>query len=174
MASDIKTLHFCCSSAALVFDTTSPSAKACVVDTGLLGRSSEPQLASLRHGRLTPARISPGCPPCLRLGLGRSIIAPDGVIAKQPATGCFVDGWTRLAPYLAVVDRGSILQSCKKERKNVQMTSFAVSAGPLQVVLAHPPASLAPVKGPCQEGIQMIGYSIFKEHEREPPHSITR
>ena len=108
------------------------------------------------------------------LGLDGSIIVPDGVIAKQPATGCFVDGWTRLAPYLAVVDRGSILQSCKKERKNVQMTSFAVSAGPLQVVLAHPPASLAPVKGPCQEGIQMIGYSIFKEHEREPPHSITR
>ena len=138
------------------------------------GNRSGPQLASLRHGRLTPARISPGCPPCLRLGLGRSIIVPDGVIAKQPATGCFVDGWTRLAPYLAVVDRGSILQSCKKERKNVQMTSFAVSAGPLQVVLAHPPASLAPVKGPCQEGIQMIGYSIFKEHEREPPHSITR
>src|SRR5699024_9061089 len=43
-----------------------------------------------------------------------------------------------------------------------------------QVVLAHPPASLAPVKGPRQEGIQMIGYLIFKEHERKPPHSITR
>ena len=85
-----------------------------------------------------------------------------------------MDGRIRLAPYLAVVDRGSILQSCKKERKNVQMTSFAVSAGPLQVVLAHPPASLAPVKGPRQEGIQMIGYLIFKEHERKPPHSITR
>lgn len=39
------------------------------------------------------------------LGLDGSIIVPDGVIAKQPATGCFVDGWTRLAPYLAVVDR---------------------------------------------------------------------
>ena len=108
------------------------------------------------------------------LGLDGSIIVPDGVVAIQLAIGCFVDGRIRLAPYLAVVDRGSILQSCKKERKNVQMTSFAVSAGPLQVVLAHPPASLAPVKGPCQEGIQMIGYSIFKEHEREPPHSITR
>ncbi len=32
----------------------------------------------------------------------------------------------------------------------------------LQVVLAHPPASLAPVKGPRQEGIQTIGYSIFE------------
>ena len=133
MASDIKTSQLCCLICACIRHYF-PRRQ---------GNRSGPQLASLRHGRLTPARISPGCPPCLRLGLGRSIIVPDGVIAKQPATGCFVDGWTRLAPYLAVVDRGSILQSCKKERKNVQMTSFAVSAGPLQVVLAHPPASLA-------------------------------
>lgn len=110
------------------------------------GNRSGPQLASLRHGRLTPARISPGCPPCLRLGLGRSIIIPDGVVAKQPATGCFVDGWDRSAPYLAVIDRGSIRQACKTERKNVQVTSFAVSAGSLQVVLAHPPVSLALVQ----------------------------
>ncbi|WP_419046584.1 hypothetical protein, partial [Dysosmobacter sp.] len=34
---------------------------------------------------------------------------------------------------------------------------------PLQVVLAHPPASLAPFqKRPRQEGIQTIGCSIFK------------
>lgn len=111
MASDIKTSHLCCLSAALVFDTTSPSAKACAAGTGSVGRSSEPQLASLRHGRLTPARISPGCPPCLRLGLGRSIIVPDGVIAIQLAIGCFMDGWTRLAPCLAVVDRGYIRQT---------------------------------------------------------------
>jgi len=31
MASDIKTSQLCCLSAALVFDTTSPSAKACAV-----------------------------------------------------------------------------------------------------------------------------------------------
>ena len=111
MASDIKTLHFCCSSAALVFDTTSPSAKARVIDTGLLGRPSEPQLASLRHGSSTPGRISVGRPPCLRLGLDGSIIVPDGIIAIQLATGCFMDGWTRLAPCLAVVDRGYIRQT---------------------------------------------------------------
>ena len=29
-------------------------------------------------------------------------------------------------------------------------------------------------RGPRQEGIQMIGYSVYKEHERKPPHSITR
>jgi hypothetical protein len=33
--------------------------------------------------------------------------------------------------------------------------------------LAHPPASLAPFqKRPRQEGIQTIGYSVFKEHAR--------
>ena len=31
-----------------------------------------------------------------------------------------------------------------------------------QVVLAHPPVSLAPVKGPRQESIQMVGYLIFE------------
>ena len=98
MASDIKTSQLCyliCACIRHYFPRRQ-------------GNRSGPQLASLRHGRLTPARISPGCPPCLRLGLGRSIIVPDGVIAKQPATGCFVDGWIRLAPYLAVVDAGFI------------------------------------------------------------------
>ena len=90
---------------------TSPSAKARVIDTGLLGRPSEPQLASLRHGSSTPGRISVGRPPCLSLGLDGSIIVPDGIIAIQLATGCFMDGWTRLAPYLAVVDRGYIRQT---------------------------------------------------------------
>ena len=98
MASDIKTSQLCyliCACIRHYFPRRQ-------------GNRSGPQLASLRHGRLTPARISPGCPPCLRLGLGRSIIIPGGVIAKQPATGCFVDGWIRLAPYLAVFDAGFI------------------------------------------------------------------
>ena len=98
MASDIKTSQLCyliCACIRHYFPRRQ-------------GNRSGPQLASLRHGRLTPARISPGCPPCLRLGLGRSIIIPGRVIAKQPATGCFVDGWTRSAPYLAVIDAGFI------------------------------------------------------------------
>lgn len=106
IASDIKTSHLCCLSLALVFDTTSPSAGACAIGISSIGRPSEPRLASPRHGTLTPGRISVGRPPCLRLGLDGSIIVPDGIIAIQLATGCFVDGWTRLAPYLAVVDRG--------------------------------------------------------------------
>ena len=145
MASDIKTLHFCCSSAALVFDTTSPSAKACAAGTGSVGRSSEPQLASLRHGRLTPARISPGCPPCLRLGLGRSIIVPDGVVAKQPATGCFVDGWTRLhLVWPSLIDVGQ--PGCQNRTEKYGCLRLQPCAVHLQVVLAHPPASLALVQ----------------------------
>ena len=53
------------SSAALVFDTTSPSAKACATGAGSVGRPSEPRLASPRHGTLTPGRISVGRPHCL-------------------------------------------------------------------------------------------------------------
>ena len=105
------------SSAALVFDTTSPSAKACAAGAGSVGRPSEPQLASPRHGTLTPGRISVGRPPCLRLGLDGSIIIPGGVVAIQLATGCFLDGWTRLAPSLAVVDRGGIRQAVITEQK---------------------------------------------------------
>ena len=76
MASDIKTLHFCCSSAALVFDTTSPSAKARVIDTGLLGRPSEPQLASLRHGSSTPRQDLCRPPSLLEAGTGRKYHCP--------------------------------------------------------------------------------------------------
>ena len=117
IASDIKTSHLCCLSLALVFDTTSPSAGACAIGISSIGRPSEPRLASPRHGTLTPGRISVGRPPCLRLGLDGSIIVPDGIIAIQLATGCFVDGWTRLAPYLAVVDRGEIRQAVITEQK---------------------------------------------------------
>ena len=147
MASDIKTSHLCCLSAALVFDTTSPSAKACAAGTGSVGRSSEPQLASLRHGRLTPARISPGCPPCLRLGLGRSIIIPGGVVAKQPATGCFVDGWDRSAPYLAVVDRCGSAWLSEPNRKvwvSSSATLCCASTGGL--------GASSSVACPCSEG----------------------
>ena len=147
MASDIKTSHLCCLSAALVFDTTSPSAKACAAGTGSVGRSSEPQLASLRHGRLTPARISPGCPPCLRLGLGRSIIVPDGVIAIQLAIGCFVDGWTRLAPYLAVIDRCRSAWLSKPNRK-VWVSSFAT----LRCASTGGLGASSSVACPCSEG----------------------
>ena len=46
-----------------VFDTTSPGVRAAIGDR-----------AGARHGNLTPPRISPSCPHCLCLWLGRSII----------------------------------------------------------------------------------------------------
>ena len=94
----ILRLHSCVISYAPVFDTTSPGGRATDLDRSWLHCVMG----------VSPPRGSPGCPPCLRLGLGRSIIIPGGVIAKQPATGCFVDGWIRLAPYLAVFDAGFI------------------------------------------------------------------
>ena len=135
MASDIKTSHLCCLICACIRHYF-PRRQ---------GNRSGPQLASLRHGRLTPARISPGCPPCLRLGLGRSIIVPDGVVAKQPATGCFVDGWTRLhLVWPSLIDVGQ--PGCQNRTEQYGCLRLQPCAVHLQVVLAHPPASLALVQ----------------------------
>lgn len=122
IASDIKTSHLCCLSLALVFDTTSPSAGACAIGISSIGRPSEPRLASPRHGTLTPGRISVGRPHCL---IPISVGAVTGRKYHYPwrshcDTAChrlFLDGWTRLAPYLAVVDRGEIRQAVITEQK---------------------------------------------------------
>lgn len=60
------------------------------------------------HGSSTPVRISHSRPPCvipmsLGAGTGRKY-PPTVVLARQPTTGCFVDGWDRSAPSLAVID----------------------------------------------------------------------
>lgn len=93
------------------------------------GRRHGQRLASPLHGNLTPGRISVGRPPCMipesRGGwdwAGVSLSLTES-LRTQPATGCFSGGWNRFAPYLAVIDAGC----------------------PAQVVLAHPPASLAPL-----------------------------
>ena len=131
------------------------------------------------------------------LGLDGSIIVPDGVIAIQLAIGCFVDGRIRLAPYLAVVDRGEIRQAVITEQKCIgdfvcslyqnlyrwfsrilQRRLPLFSRGPVRKVYRWSwrilQRRLPFFRGPRQEGIQMIGYSVYKEHERKPPHSITR
>ena len=51
-----------------------------------------------------------------------------------------MDGWTRLAPYLAVVDR---FASGQKQSKKEGLNFVLTRSGYLQVVLAHPPVSLA-------------------------------
>ena len=130
------------------------------------GNRSGPQLASPRHGRLTPARISPGCPPCLRLGLGRSIIVPDGVVAKQPATGCFVDGWTRLhLVWPSLIDVGQ--PGCQNRTEQYGCLRLQPCAVHLQVIDIRILQRRLPLfRGPRQESIQMIGYSVFKEQPR--------
>ena len=110
------------SSSALVFDTTPPSAepahtapthRAIYLNHGWLHRvmGVSPPAGSLSAALLAWSPFRWG------LGLDGSIIVPDGVIAIQLAIGCFVDGWTRLAPYLAVVDRGIIRQAGTTEQK---------------------------------------------------------
>ena len=138
------------------------------------GQPSEPRLASPRHGTLTPGRISAGRPLCLRLRLDGSIIIPGGVIAIQLATGCFLDGWTRLAPYLAVVDRGEIWQAVITEQKCIGDFVCSLYQNLYRWFSRILQRRLPFFRGPRQEGIQMIGYSVYKEHERKPPHSITR
>ena len=66
-------------------------------------------------------------------------------IAIQLAIGCFADGWNRSAPYLAVVDRCRSAWLSEPNR-NVWVYGCLRSqpcAVHLQVVLAHPPESLA-------------------------------
>ena len=90
------------SSAALVFDTTSPSAKACATGTGSVGRPSEPRLASPRHGTLTPGRISAGRPLCLRLRLDGSIIILFPCYCAAPRHRVLSADCIRSIPYSAV------------------------------------------------------------------------
>ena len=108
------------------------------------------------------------------LGLDGSIIVPDGVVAIQLAIGCFVDGRIRLAPYLAVVDRGEIRQAVITEQKCIGDFVCSLYQNLYRWFSRILQRRLPFFRGPRQVGIQMIGYSVYKEHERKPPHSITR
>lgn len=54
----------------------------------------------------------------------------------------------------------------------IKAEEFAAILPHLQVVLAHPPESLVPF-GACQERIQVFGYELFKEHERDMKNPLT-
>lgn len=75
------------------------------------GRLPEVWLVGPCHGSSTPARISRSRPPCVfpvsGAGTGRKY-PPAVVMARQPTTGCFWDGWDRWAPYLAVIYADSV------------------------------------------------------------------
>ncbi len=76
-----------------LFDTTSRA----------LGGRTEPRLAP-RSGDLTPPRISPSCPHCLRLWLGRGTIVGGRGHCETACQGCFWMDGDRWAPCLAVFD----------------------------------------------------------------------
>ncbi len=72
----------------------------------MYGRLPEVRLVGPCHGIFTPVRISHSRPPCvipiMGAGTGRKY-PPAGVMARQPTTGCFWDGWNRSSPCLAVI-----------------------------------------------------------------------
>ena len=113
--------------------------------------------AGARHGNFTPPRISPSSPHCVRLWLGRSIITRllTRVVsgsaelehnARQPATGCFVDGWNRSAPYWAVMDADLVCTGGLGASSSV--------------------ASASPSGASRQRTYPVAGSSIFKEQKR--------
>ena len=75
-----------------------------------------------------------------------------GFMAKQSATGCFLDGCDRSAPSLAVID--------KSGRIHCNLSAFTGGLGASSCV-AFP-------LGACQERIQVFGYEIVKEQKRRP------
>ena len=171
MASDIKTSHLCCLYAALVFDTTSPSAEP--ANTMLAHRA-----ISLNHGWLH--RVMGISPPAGSLSAALlacvwdwtevSLSLMESLRYSLPQAVFWTDGpawhliWPSLIGNYAVEPSNSYSIQCFL-RVNLQQH--------LQVVLAHSPMSLAPVTRPHQESIQTIRYSAFKVHEGEinlPPH----
>ena len=107
-----------------------------------------------RHGNLTPPRIAPSCPHCVRLWLGRSIIVAGGGRAgsvepaamrnSPPQAVLWTDGY-RSAPSLAVFD-----------------ADLVCTGGPgasSSVALASPSGASR------QRTYPVAGYSLFQVHE---------
>ena len=148
MASDIKTSHLCClSRAALVFDTTSPSAKACAAGTGSSGQSSEPRLAPPRHGSLPRQDLCR--PPSLldpHSGGGWdwtevSLSLTESLRNSLPSAVLRTDGTARHLIWPSLIDVGQ--PGCQNRTEMYGCLRSQPCAVHLQVVLAHPPESLA-------------------------------
>lgn len=149
MASGIKTfrsLRF----SVLVFDTTSPSTRAAAWTAAgfTASRGSHPHEDLSRPPSLLDPRITGGWD-----WTGVSLSLTES-LRTQPATGCFSGGWDRYAPYLAVIDAGC----------------------PAQVVLAHPPASLAPLGAASGRypGRRIFSFQAARGKMVKPPHSLSR
>ena len=112
------------------------------------GRRLGRRLASPLHGTLTPGRISVGRPPFGRTGVSLSLTE-----LSRYSLPSAVFGRVGTARHLLF---GPLIEASRE----MIPPSFPL---PLQMVLAHPPLSLASlVKRPRQERIQVFGYSIFK------------
>ena len=138
VASDIETQHK--SRFAHLHSTLLPQ---------VTGRRNRRRLASPLHGTLTPGRISVG-----RLPLGKTGVSLSLTESSQNSLPSAVSrsGGNRSAPSLWPFDRSS-------------WGDDPPFLNPLllQMVLAHPPLSLASfIKRPRQECIQVFGYEIFK------------
>lgn len=102
--------------------------------------------AGTAHGNLTPPRISPSCPHCVKLWLGRSTIVRGQDYCEAACQSCFwMDGY-RSSPYWAVFIQKQYLP----HRWSSRILRIAVP------FLAHP-----------LDVISVAGYVLFKLHEAD-------
>ena len=175
MASDIKTSHLCCLSAALVFDTTSPSAKACAAGTGSVGRSSEPHRSWLHCVMgVSPPR---GSLPAALLACGWdwaevSLSLTESLRYSLPSAVLWTDGpaWHLIWPSL--IDVGQ--PGCQNRTEKYGCLRLQPCAVHLQVVLAHPPASLALVQRAPSGRYSDDRIFDFQSTQREKVPSLRR
>lgn len=137
-ASNIETLHK--SRSVRLYSTLLPQTP---------GRRLGRRLASPLHGTLTPGRISVGRSPFGRTGVSLSLTESSQNSLPRTAFG--------------QMGTAGHLTFGRFDRSGVGDNLLFLTVLLLQVVLAHPPASLASlVKRPRQERIQVLGYSIFE------------
>ena len=109
-----------------------------------------------RHGNFTPPRIAPSCPHCVVpvspgavagqeyhdgwRGSDQGSFGSLGRNAKQPATGCFVDGWVPLRTLCAALIGASVEGRDFPSRLSPYRWSWRI----LQRRFSPPPGGLSP------------------------------
>ena len=133
MASDIKTSHLCClSRAALVFDTTSPSAKACATASW----ESHPREDLSRPPSLLDPHSGGGWD-----WTEVSLSLTESLRYSLPSAVLRTDGTARHLIWPSLIDVGQ--PGCQNRTEMYGCLRSQPCAVHLQVVLAHPPESLA-------------------------------
>ena len=127
----------------------------------MFGRLPDQRLAQPLHGTLTPARISPGCPPCVipqwGTGTGPKYHCPRWSHGDTACHRLFCGRMDPLGTLLAVIDEWFQSRSiCKTD---------ILPACPFTGGLGASSSVACPVQEPHQECNQVIGYSLFKEHK---------